>query len=144
MFMFGEGAKRQISGASSLAGLALFAAQFLAWLFRNAPCIRQLLPESAGASGLASAVADVWRRSPTIFLALLVGAATFNLFYSLLGGTCWSGVAWRCGVAHAHRCCDPAAEPWARPKCDGAKRPGGGIDMVNLRRIFRITETSAT
>lgn len=34
MFMFGEGgAKRQISGIVFGAGLALFAAQFLAWLF---------------------------------------------------------------------------------------------------------------
>ena len=33
-FMFGErGAKRQIPASSSAAGLALFAAQFLAWLF---------------------------------------------------------------------------------------------------------------
>ena len=34
MFMFGEGgAKRQISGIVFGGGLALFAAQFLAWLF---------------------------------------------------------------------------------------------------------------
>ena len=34
MFMFGEaGAKRQISGIVIGGGLALFAAQFLAWLF---------------------------------------------------------------------------------------------------------------
>jgi type IV secretory pathway VirB2 component (pilin) len=34
MFMFGEaGAKRQISGIVMGGGLALFAAQFLAWLF---------------------------------------------------------------------------------------------------------------
>jgi len=34
MFMFGEaGAKRQISGIVFGGGLALFSAQFLAWLF---------------------------------------------------------------------------------------------------------------
>ena len=34
MFMYGEGgAKRQISGIVFGGGLALFAAQFLAWLF---------------------------------------------------------------------------------------------------------------
>lgn len=34
MFMFGEaGAKRQISGIVFGGGLALFAVQFLAWLF---------------------------------------------------------------------------------------------------------------
>jgi type IV secretory pathway VirB2 component (pilin) len=67
LFMFGEaGAKRQISGIVFGGGLALFAAQFLTWLHRPLT------------------VCGVDRR--LFFLALILGAATFNLFYSFLAG----------------------------------------------------------
>jgi type IV secretory pathway VirB2 component (pilin)/type IV secretory pathway TrbD component len=94
MFMFGEGgAKRQISGIVFGGGLALFAAQFLDL------AVLTVLVRSMRRCGHARRptyrpVYKALHRPLTIcgvdrrlfFLALLLGAATFNLFYSFLAG----------------------------------------------------------
>ena len=69
----------------------------------NAPDVSARLP------GAASTAHAVRRRSPLFFLALLVGAATFNLFYSLLAGwppLCRDLRICLVGTATIHRCCE--------------------------------------
>src|SRR3954470_17175379 len=92
-FMFGEmGAKRQIAGSVFRGGLALSAAQFRIW-----PCSSRYASAESVMSDQPTyhpvckslhrplTVCGVDRR--LFFLALLMGGATFNLFYSF-----WAGV----------------------------------------------------
>jgi type IV secretory pathway VirB2 component (pilin)/type IV secretory pathway TrbD component len=94
MFMFGEaGAKRGIAGIVFGGGLTLFAAQFLVWLFwrvRPVFCGGPRMPDRPTYRPVYKALhrpLTIWGVDRRLFfLALLLGAATFNLFYSFLAG----------------------------------------------------------
>jgi hypothetical protein len=73
----------------------------------------------------ASAVADVWRRSPPVFPGVARRRGDVQLVLQPARGVppLWSGV--RRGAVESRvrptDAADPAAEPWAHPWYDGAK-----------------------